>query len=133
MVTIAATLVDGNNQFAATSNDIVYDSTQVNVLLKLNGKPDCTINVEIGPDSVAGKSLSTSQPASPATAKILRVGVLSTENVNTIPDGLLFTCKFQIEAGATAGMKVLQNIARASDPQSNLIPLGGTSGSINVL
>ena len=131
-VTIAATLVAGGGIVAATSNDIVYDSTQVNVLLKPNGKPDCTINLDIGPDSVPGKNLSTSQPTSPPAMKILRVGVLSTENVNVIPDGLLFSCKFQIAAGASPGAKVLDNIARASDPASNLTEVGGTDGIISV-
>ncbi len=131
-VTITATLANSNQAFAATSNDIVYDSTQVNVLLKPNGKPDCTINLDIGPDSVPGKNLSTSQPTSPPAMKILRVGVLSTENVNVIPDGLLFSCKFQIAAGASPGAKVLDNIARASDPASVLTELGGTDGTITV-
>jgi len=102
------------------------------VLKASNNKPDCTINPAIGPESLPGKGVSTSQPPSPANAKILRVGVLSTENVNVIPDGVLFTCKFQIAAGASPGAKVLDNIARASDPASVLTELGGTDGTITV-
>jgi hypothetical protein len=131
-VAITATLAGGNRQFAATSNDIVYDSTRVKVALKGNGKPDCRINPAINADSAAGKGLSTSQPTSPAAMKILRVGVLATDNVNIIPDGLLFTCNFQIAAGATPGDIVLQNTPRASDPSSALFNLGGRNGSIAV-
>lgn len=132
VVVISATLVNAGNQFAATSNDIVYDSTQVAVALKANGKPDCTINPDINADSLPGKTLSTSQPASPAAAKILRIGVLSTENVNAIPDGLLFTCKFNVDPGASQGVQVLHNTPRASDPSSTLFNLGGSNGSITV-
>ena len=131
-VTISATLVGGNNQFAATSNDIVYDSTQVDVALKTNGKPDCNINPAINVDSAVGKGLSISQPTSPPAMKILRVGVLATDNVNTIPDGLLFTCNFKINAAATTGAKTLQNTPRASDPSGALVNLSGTNGTITV-
>jgi len=64
--------------------------------------------------------------------KILRVGVLATDNVNIIPDGLLFTCNFKINAAATPGAKTLQNIPRASDPASTLVNLSGTNGTITV-
>ena len=132
-VTISATLVGGNNQFAATSNDIVYDSTQVDVALKTtNGKPDCSINPAINADSAVGKGLSVGQPTSPPAMKILRVGVLATDNVNIIPDGLLFTCNFTINAAATTGAKTLQNTPRASDPSGALVNLSGTNGTITV-
>ncbi|MFI5365470.1 MAG: hypothetical protein ACHQ4J_07590, partial [Candidatus Binatia bacterium] len=46
-VAIAVTLANSGGIIAATSNDIVYDSTQVNVGIKANGKPDCTVDVSI--------------------------------------------------------------------------------------
>src|SRR5262249_20073540 len=64
-VAITATLSNGGGQIVATSNDIVYDSSQVNVALKQDGKPDCTISATIGADSSAAKSLVASQPRSP--------------------------------------------------------------------
>jgi hypothetical protein len=132
VVTISATLAGSNDQFAATSTDLVYDSTQVDVALNGENEPDCMINPAIAPGTAASKSLSIGQPTSPATAKILRVGVLATDNVNLIPDGLLFTCHFQIAAGASTGAKVLQNTSRASDPVRNLSTLGGSNGIITV-
>ncbi len=132
-VNIAATLVNGGGIVVATSNDIMYDSTQVNVLLKPNGKPDCTINLDIGPDSVPGKNLSTSQPTSLATMKILRLGVLSTENVNVIPDGQLFTCKFMIADAAAAGAVTLEDACRARPTRpADLVPVVGADGTITV-
>src|SRR5207249_1292540 len=88
-VTISVTLANSGAIIAATSNDITYDSTQVDVALKANGKPDCTINADINVDSAIGKSLVASQPSSPPAAKILRIGILGTDNANIIPDGLL--------------------------------------------
>jgi len=132
VVAITATLVNGTQQFAATSNDIVYDATQVSVALRADGKPDCVINADIGVDSALGKTLTTSQPLSPAMMKLLRVGVLSTATATAIPDGLLFTCNFVINLGVPAGVKVLSNTARASDPASNSSTLTGTDGTITV-
>ena len=132
-VSIGVVLISGDVQVAATSNDIVYDSTQVNVKLKVsNGKPDCTINPDIGVDGAAGKALSIGQPPSPANAKILRIGVLATDNANIIPDGLLFTCNFVIATDASDGVKTLQNLAGASDALANPLPVTGTNGGITV-
>ncbi|HUI26499.1 MAG TPA: cohesin domain-containing protein, partial [Candidatus Kryptonia bacterium] len=131
-VAITATLSgSGGNKIAATSNDIVYDSTLVAVNLKANNKPDCTINPDINTDSAVSKSLVASQPSSPANAKILRIGIIGTDNANFIPDGLLYTCNFVIGAGTT-GTVTLTNIPGASDDQAASVPVGGSNGSISV-
>ncbi|HVN86295.1 MAG TPA: cohesin domain-containing protein [Candidatus Binatia bacterium] len=132
-VVIGVTLISGSNQLAATSNDIAYDSSVVNVKLKTNNKPDCTINSAIDADSAIGKSLVVSQPPSPANAKILRVGILGTDNANIIPDGPLFTCNFVIAGGAAPGLYPLKNTPSASDANAVSVTVSGTDGSIQVL
>src|SRR5262249_28252886 len=109
-----------------------FDSTQVNVVLKTNGKPDCTIDPSIGTDSAVSKSLVASLPTSPANAKILRVGIIGTDNANIIPNGPLFSCNFMIVAGATTGAKAVQNTPGASDADANPITVIGANGSITV-
>jgi hypothetical protein len=130
-VQIPVKLVNGGGQVAAASVDISYDGTQVNVQLKANGKPDCAINPAIGQSSATSKSLLASQPSA-ANAKVLRVGVIGTDNANPIPDGLLLTCKFTIAAGATPGAKVLNNTPSASGGAAQALTVQGTNGSIVV-
>ncbi len=130
-VQIPVRLANGGGKVAAASVDISYDGTQVSVKLKANGKPDCAINPAIGQSSAASKSLLASQPNA-ADAKILRVGVIGTDNANPIPDGLLLTCNFTIAAGATPGAKVLNNTPSASDAGAQALTVQGTNGSIVV-
>jgi hypothetical protein len=131
-VRIALTLANGGGSVAAASSDIAYDSTQVNVKLRANGKPDCSINPAIGPDSAASKSLLASQPSLAGDAKVLRVGVIGTDNAHPIPDGVLLTCSFTIAAGATPGAKVLNNTPAASDARAQALTVQGANGSIVV-
>jgi len=131
-VAITGTLTgSGGTRITATSNDIVFDSSLVSIKLKVNGKPDCAINPDIDTNGDVGKSLVTSLPPSPANAKILRLGILGTDNANFIPDGLLFTCNFVIGAGTT-GTVPLSNVPSASDDQAMSVPVGGSNGSITV-
>ncbi|MBI3783213.1 MAG: hypothetical protein HY270_07415 [Deltaproteobacteria bacterium] len=133
-VTVAGSLVTGGAQISATSNDIQYDSTQINVVLKSGNKPDCTIDASINPDSAVSKSLVASLPTVsglPAGFKTLRIGIFGSDNANPIPDGPLFTCKFAIAAGAT-GSLTLKNIPGASDPAAMPVPVSGSDGVVTV-
>ena len=128
----------GGNLVVATGTDILYDSTQVDVAtFNVGGTVvvDCSVDPSIAGNPLK-KDVSVSQPAPPAgsppNTKVLRVAVLATGNVFPIPDGPLFSCNFVIQAGATPGAKVLQNIPTASDANGNLVPVGGANGSITV-
>jgi lipopolysaccharide export system protein LptA len=130
-VAVAVTLVGGGSQLTATSNDIVYDSTQVRVALS-GSTPVCTINPAIAGGTAADKMLLLSRSAVGANMERLRVGVISFQNSNPIPDGLLFSCSFVIDAAATAGAKVLANTPSASNMLGDPAAVGGANGSINV-
>ncbi len=132
VVTIEATLGKANGQITALSTDIVYDSTQASVALRSDGKPDCTINPTIGSETPVGKQVIASQPGSPADARVLRIGVLGFDNANAIPDGKLFSCRFQIERGAPPGTKRLKNIPAASSAAAKPLGVSGAEGSITV-
>jgi len=62
---------------AGTQNDIVFD-LNAPIAAKANGKPDCTVNAAIGKDATA---FAFRPPTS------VRVLVLSTNNLDPIPDG----------------------------------------------
>jgi len=60
-----------------------------------------------------------------------RAIVLSTSNVNAIPDGLLYTCTFTVKAGS--GTAILQNLnAGASDPAGTALTADVCDGSITI-
>jgi hypothetical protein len=130
-VAVAVTLANGGGLVVATSNDIVYDSTQVNVGTKADLSPDCTIDAAIGAGSAANKSLLLSVSTLSGTQKKLTVGVINFQNANVIPNGALFTCNFVIAPTAT-GTIVLQNTPGASDADGNDLTVSGSNGSITV-
>jgi hypothetical protein len=125
-VPIGVSLANSGGMIQATSNDIQYDSTQVNVVL--NGDtPDCTVNGSIG------KSLLLSVLSGGGSQKILRVGAINFANVSPIADGPLFTCNFKIDPGASAGAKTLTNIPGAANPAGADLTVGaGPAASITV-
>lgn len=125
-------LVNGGGKVAAAASDIAYDGTQLSVKRKPNGKPDCTINPAIGSEGAASKSLLASEPNAANSSKVLRLGVIGTDNSNPIPDGLLVTCGFVIAPGATPGAKILTNTPSASDASAGPVSVQGTNGKIVV-
>ncbi|GIW41071.1 MAG: hypothetical protein KatS3mg076_1648 [Candidatus Binatia bacterium] len=135
-VEVPVTLSNGGGVVVATSNDIVFDDSQVDVPL-VGGVPDCTINPAIGPGTAVDKALVAGfAPGSVPGAKVLRVGIAAvppaSPNANPIPDGELFRCRFDILPGASLGTKVLANTPDASDASGNPVPVGGTDGAIEV-
>ena len=132
-VAVAVTLATSGGVVQATSNDIKYDTTQVNVKLQADGTtPDCTIDSSIGMGTGPNKSLLLSVLTGAGSEKTLRVGVINFMNVNIIPDGPLFTCNFVIAAGAPAGPIVLTNVPGAADADGNDLTVSGANGSIMV-
>jgi len=131
-VPVPVVLVNGNGQVQATSNDIQYDSSLVDVILNADNSPQCTINAAIGTGTAPNKSLLLSVLTGAGSQKTLRVGVINFQNVNLIPDGLLFTCNFSVAAGA-AGPIVLTNVPGAANPDGDDLPnVVGTNGTITI-
>ncbi|MEO8602195.1 MAG: hypothetical protein ABI629_06435 [bacterium] len=116
--------VEGEEQVAGMQNDLTFDPAVFAIQ-----NADCVINPAIGPDSALNKVLSTNSALMDPTR--VRNIVVSLDNADPIPSGLLYTCTFAVATDAEPGEYVLENInARASNPQGNVLPT--TAGNCNV-
>src|ERR1700687_1362854 len=131
-VVIEVRLENGAGKIVATSNDIAYDSTQVNVRQTSTGVPDCTITPRIGSGSGADKTLLVAVRDLALTQRRLTAGVLNLGNQSVLPDGALFTCSFAIAPGARRGRVTLENAPGTSDVEANEVAATGTNGTITV-
>jgi hypothetical protein len=131
-VSVGTALTGGGGRVVAASAEIIYDAAQVNVDVKSDGTPSCTVNPRIGAGSAADKTLLLSVTDAGAMQKKLTVGVINLQNASVISDGDLFTCDFVIAPGAQPGPAVLQNTPGVSDAQGNDLAVTGASGTITV-
>jgi hypothetical protein len=145
-VEIDVSLQTNGQRVAGTQNDIVFDP----VLVDLARGSDCQINPAIGdqlpecdedPPTKPCKTLGTNLADCPAEGcpsgseglSRLRALVFATGNVNTIPDGVLYTCSFRV-TGQVEATALLQNLGFiASDPSGNALDIVDGNGSITVL
>lgn len=129
---ITVTLRTGGASIAGTQNDIGFDS-QVAIAAKGNGKPDCSANGSIGKEGTAFSFQPAGcKPGAGCTG--VRALVLSLSNVDPIANGsVLYTCKVQIAAQASAGSHAL-TLSRPgfSSPKGEAINGGGSNGSVTV-
>jgi hypothetical protein len=115
----------GEALVAGVQNDIDYDDD-----LFFIEPEDCVINPAIGPGSEPGKELSTSVLTDFSR---LRNIVVSLDNVNDIPSGLLYTCTFDVADDAPLGnYQFVNSRIIASDPDGTRIPADGTDCTITV-
>ena len=118
--------VTGDEQVAGMQNDLTYDPAVFAIQ-----DADCVINPAIGPDSALGKELGTNNAL--MNPPRLRNLLVSLDNVDPIPSGLLYTCTFRVAADATPGDYVLDNInQRASDPQGVVVPTTASNCKVRV-
>lgn len=130
-VSISVTLSGGLGFVIATSTDITYDPSLVNVVL-VNGveSPDCAINAAIGSGTSADKSLLMQVLDGPGGQKLLRVAVASFTSFNAIPDGVLFTCNFAIAPTAPSGEATLANSSEWTNAAFEDLAALGSDGAI---
>ncbi|MBI4517673.1 MAG: hypothetical protein HY699_17850 [Deltaproteobacteria bacterium] len=89
----------------------------------------CRINPDIGPGSLADKTLSTS----PARGQpFVRNIIFSANNVAAIPAGVLYACTFSISPDAAGSIVLQPTRIIASDPKGGRLPVSGTAGTIFV-
>jgi hypothetical protein len=131
IVTIAVTLSGTQNDVTATSNDIEYDPRKVRVV-ESNGDIACEINPAIGRNSAAAKVMLVGRLPDTGDVDILRIGLVSFISIAPIPDGLLYTCQFEIDAGAAAGDIALLNSPGAANGLGQRVEVAGTDGVITV-
>jgi MYXO-CTERM domain-containing protein len=142
-VQIDVSMATSGVNIAGVQNDIIFDPALVN----LAKSSDCVINAAIGPNqpgcdddpqTAPCKTLQRNLAACPAAAGCpegsdgmmrFRAILLSTANVNTIPDGVLYTCTFKVTGGT--GTAVLENLNfGSSDPDGNAVTTNGCNGKV---
>jgi len=128
---VTGTLTSRGRAVSATANDIFFPADVLDIVAD-----DCaldprlavpglekTLLVDVSPDTPAG--------APPGTRR-LQLNV-SSENMNAIPDGLLFSCTFHVAPDSPPGSKALLNQPQAIDDLGMAVPVTGASGFIEVL
>jgi len=142
-VQISVSMVTSDASIAGVQNDIIFDPA----LVDLSKASDCVINPDIGdklaecdedPQTAPCKQLQRNLADCPAAAgcpegseglKRFRAIILSTANVNTIPDGVLYTCNFTVKAAS--GTAMLENLNfGSSDPGGTAVTTDGCNGQV---
>lgn len=130
-MTVSVPIVLVGTSIVAVSTDIEIDDNLLDIVL-VQGKPDCAA----APGLPASKEVVASVPTIPglpAGRRVLRVGVIGTDNNDAIPGGTLFACRFAISATAPLGPTALVNTADASDALGNPVGITPVAGSITVI
>lgn len=127
IVSVPVVLV--GTSIVAVSADIEIDTSVLDVVLT-QGSPDCSAAPTLPPNKRVVASLPTGLPAG---QRVVRVGVIGTDNNDAIPGGTVFTCRFEIDAAAPLGPTALLITAGASDALGNAVGIAGSAGSVNVI
>lgn len=126
-VLVPVSLLSNGAQLSAVSNDITYDPAVVEPAV-VDGKPDCVADARLG----STKRTFAKVLAGAAGKKILRVGLIGVDNNSALSDGVLYSCKFDIDVNAPTGSVELANKPDASDPDGGGTAAQGSDGRINV-
>jgi hypothetical protein len=94
----------------------------------VKGTPDCTLE----PDLMKSKRIFAQVTELEGEAKRLRVGVVGQGNNTELPDGIVYRCRFEIEANAPTGPIALSNLPGTSSPTGEDVPADGNDGRIDV-
>lgn len=132
VVTVSATLTTAGDSIAGTQNDITFDPSQISVVAKANGKPDCSPNGQLGKEGTAFSFLPPHCQKQGCTG--VRALVLSLSNVAPIPNGsALYTCRVAISSQASAGTHQLSiTNAGFSNPTGQAISAASVNGAVTV-
>lgn len=130
-VIVDFTFATDADPIVALSIDATYDATRLRVRRTSSGA-DCVINPAIGPGTVPAKLLLRSVADLGGGIERLRVGVISFSNSNTIPSGPVFTCRFEIDAGAPAGDVIIGNRPSAANSFGDAVLIHGSDGRVTV-
>jgi hypothetical protein len=132
-VDVEVRLTTNGNLVAGAQLDIEFPAA-VPVESRGDSRPNCTVNPDINKNGTSFAYVPfLCSPGIDCLA--VRALVLSLSNVDPIPDGLLFTCRFRIPSGAEIDTIYPLPVANlgASDPDGFSLPLVGAGGSIVVV
>jgi len=118
---------------AGTQNDLLFP-TDIEVVAKTNGKPDCAVNeaIDKGGTGFEFQPAGCSPGGTACTA--VRALVVALDNFEPIPSGsLLYTCQVSIgEDVADGAYPFVCEMAVASDPFGGDLPTDCTDGTVDV-
>lgn len=131
-VTVTVALNTSGVAIAATENDLTFDRFNTRIGPKPDGRPDCTVNPDIGKSA----TVFSFQPSGCAGVGCtsIRALVFAFDNIDPIPNGSpLYTCKVSISAQAQPDWYPLTiNNVSLSDPQGNAVAGAWSDGGIVV-
>ena len=129
-ITFTATLLAGTAMVAGTQNDITFDPANIPINAKANGKPDCAVNAGI--DKGATSFAFRPNGCTGTACTSVRALVLSTDNVDPIPDGsVLYTCNINVAQSANTKYTLGVTGVIFSDPSGNQVPgVSGCDGAV---
>jgi len=130
-VAIDVTLSSGQGVVTAASNDIEYDASKVRVV-QTEDRIGCAINPAIGPGTAVSKSLLLARFGSGEGMETVRVGLVGFTSAAAIPDGILYTCEFEIDAGVPPGEVILHNSPGAANRLGQRLNVVGEDGRISI-
>lgn len=127
----AVTLQTGGAEVVGVGNHIGF-APPLQIVARPDGKPDCLVNPNISKEATAfAFSPSGCTPGISCTG--IKSDVLSFQNLDPIPSGVLYTCSVAISDPAASGVYPLLNISRsASDKLGRFLAAEGADGSITV-
>jgi hypothetical protein len=134
MIDVVAMLSPNGAQLSAAATDIRFDSTRL-TLVETQAGPQCSVDESIGENSQFHKEVFAAvRDAEEPDVRVLRVGLVSRENNEVLPDlGTalpVFRCRFMV--GLQSGTIPLEHSASASDPSGLEAGLSGIPGTITV-
>jgi hypothetical protein len=128
-VVVPVVLTAGDN-VAGMQNDIGFPA-DAPIGARANGRPDCTVNPQIGKD---GASFGFQPPGCTAGVDCtsIRALILSLDSVDVIPAGsVLYSCVINVAATAPAGaLPLICSLAGASDADGTALPVTCADGEI---
>lgn len=132
-VTVTVALTTSDTAISATENDLEFYRSDTRVGRNPDGRPDCTVNPDIGKSATVFSFEPYGCVGVGCTS--IRAVVLAFDNLDPIPNGSpLYTCKVSISAQADPGWYPLtiSNVS-LSDPQGHAVPGAWSNGGISVL
>ncbi len=132
LVDVTLADVEQGYEVSATQNDILFPPG-AHVVIKEDGKPDCSVNPAIDKGATAFAFLPSACAFPGCTS--MRALVLAIDNVDPIPPGsVLYTCRWMLSDEAAAGdaLPLPCEEALASDPGGVALGLRCASGEISV-
>lgn len=129
-VAVEFTLAGGKNAIIAAATDVHYDPAVARVAAKPGGEPDCEVSAAAGPQG-AKKTVFARERQAGGEA-MLRIALLGMQSAEPLEDGLLFTCRFKIDAAAGAGDKQLRAETTATDARATALSINPSTAVISV-